>query len=562
MDKNVNPWVATIILGVFGALIVVAFWANGEAAGIDEPSHMHRDPSGNLYILVHNLLLQHAAEGEFTRTHDLSELGVESMVGDFAFFSNGDVLIRRGKYDPGMLRGWAIFMRQANTRAAVTESEQEGMFRCNLESATCVRFGHDALDFNETFHAYIDWRNDDVYIADTSRHVVRKFDHTGAPRGGKHDGLWFPNDVELFDDGLYVANTNHHRIDVLDASASRFGALLQSFDVVSTEAQLGRNIWPAYFARVGDRWWVNLMGNNMAKGNIVAFNSAWKFEQHIHLPGRVEPGAMLALANRVLVSDAKHDRIFQVGFDGKARDDFNSDGLRDVVGTLASQRAEFTRIYVGALVVFGLGFLLGVAVAVMQAEKASNTGPSNVEVMPPQVIEDDPSITWLTRRRSTYALHVVAGGLGPITGISLLLVLLINGQSLSDTAPLVPFAVAIMSMGFAILAMRKARVGVRGEQLVLRSHRGLIIAGSGAQIRHTDFFIAIGDEAVALGHATQRIFNETEFENLVRPKLTNAIQITAGQMQMLMLRRWHPHSWLLGALLLMAVGGVWMELAQ
>ncbi len=596
MNQNVNPWVATIILSAFGALIAVAFWAYGEAAGIDGPSHMHRDPSGNIAILVHNRLVRHTAAGEFTRAYDLSALGVESMVGDFAFFSNGDLLIRRGKYDPGLLRGLAIYLRLTNTREPVAQSGQEGMFRCNLESATCSRFGSDALDFNETFHAYVDWRNDDVYIADTSRHVVRKFDRAGVPRGVQSDGLWYPNHIELFDDGVYVVNTNHHRIDVFDArafgggeagsssaalqgdsgsaqpngihdepvthprrmnvvnpSTSKVGAPTTSFNVVPADAHLGDNVWPAFFARVGAGWWVNMMAYNMTHGRIVVFDAQWKFQRVLATPSHASPGALLALDNRVLISDARSDRVFQFDYDGNMLDDFDSPELRAVVGDVASLRSFYNGVVIATMVVFGAGIAAGVGVAVWQARRAVS---ANVlaEAALPQVSAEDPTVEWISPSGVQSYLFLIGGWIALVGAVPLLIVLPLAGYPISGILPLVPMAAGMIIAGISALMLRRARVGVRGNLVVLQDHRGRIAAGSGIQVHYTDSILSVGDVVVLIGNPAQRFFKDSDLERKVRPRLVNATRSSNGQMQEKMLRRGHPQFLFVFAAILMFVG--------
>jgi hypothetical protein len=176
MNQNVNPVLAVFIIGVALTLLGGKFWAQQQALHVGGPDQMQYDPKGHLFIHVSDTLYELSPSGEWVQEYDLNNLGMAHLVGNFAFFSNGDLLIRRGKYNPGFLDGLLAFLRIRNTKPPISKDGYEGLVRCRLNTMQCTPFGNSGVDFDFAFHMNIDRESDTVYIADTSRHMLRKYD--------------------------------------------------------------------------------------------------------------------------------------------------------------------------------------------------------------------------------------------------------------------------------------------------------------------------------------------------------------------------------------------------
>ncbi len=95
MESKVHPVIAMLVIALVVVSLVIWTWGTGKAKEIGGPAELLIDPQGHLYIQVQNLLLEHDASGAFVTRHDLALLDVDRVLGAPAFFSNGDLLIRR-----------------------------------------------------------------------------------------------------------------------------------------------------------------------------------------------------------------------------------------------------------------------------------------------------------------------------------------------------------------------------------------------------------------------------------------------------------------------------------
>ena len=281
------------------------------------------------------------------------------MLGTYAFFSNGDILLRRGPDPRTFGDNVRAFQRKTNERSITPETLDSGLFRCNLELASCERFGEPGIDFKAAHGIFIDWRSDEVYITDTTRHLLRKYSADGTELTNPVGGFRFPNQLLLHDDKLLVVNTNHHSIDILSEP-------IEKIDVVPALAKSHGQEWPSHFARVGSQWWVNNMQNGMNRGGLYIFDETWNFDRKVDLPADADPISILPLSDEVWVSDWNNDRVRRVTTAGNVLPDLESAGLDAILTASRLERRKYEMIsYSGiALIVFVLLGLMVRALAV------------------------------------------------------------------------------------------------------------------------------------------------------------------------------------------------------
>lgn len=372
MNSKVHPLVAALVIVLAIAALGIWTWGSAEFANIGGPAELRVDPAGHFYIQVQNKLIEHDSGGAFLRVHDLSEFGVDLFLGSFAFFSNGDILLRRGPDPRSLLDNIRAFQRKTNRHSLAADTPDTGMYRCDLDTKACRLFGDEAIDFKGAHGIFIDWQTNDVYIADTTRHVLRKYSEEGVVLAGPVDGFRFPNQLMLFDKSLLVADTNNHVIRMVDAGTGSFGDDRDRADVVAAEARAARQTWPSHFARVGDEWWVNNMRNNMAEGGLYIFDDDWQYVRKAELPGNADPIALVALGDEVLVSDWKNDRVYRFTAAGDRLADFESAGLQGLVAGAQEARQRYGAYkYLGVwlfALVFGGVLVRGLAVS-MSAQR-------------------------------------------------------------------------------------------------------------------------------------------------------------------------------------------------
>ena len=115
MNQDVHPVTAFAVIVIGVCLIGFIFWARGEALNVGGPDQVQYDHQGNVFIHTGGVLHKYSLAFNPLAQYELAEIGVYDFVGDFAFFANGDMLIRRGKYQPGVVES---IRRYASQRLA------------------------------------------------------------------------------------------------------------------------------------------------------------------------------------------------------------------------------------------------------------------------------------------------------------------------------------------------------------------------------------------------------------------------------------------------------------
>lgn len=361
MNSNVHPLVVVLVLLVTVAAIGLWVWGTGEAKKIGGPAELRMDPDGHLYIQIQNQLLEHDANGDYLARHDLADLGVDVVLGAVAFFSDGDLLVRRGVDPRSVTDNVRAFSRWTNEKSITPESPDSGLYRCDLETIACERFGSQGVDFKAAHGVFVDWETDEVYITDTTRHLLRKYSADGETLAEPVGGFKFPNQLLMHNDQLLVANTNYHQIRVVDPRSETFGKEIDAIDVVPALASNAEQTWPSHFARVGKHWWVNNMRTDMNEGGIYIFDDNWHFDRRIELPLKADPISLISFRGEVLISDWNNDRIYRISAERELLQDFASAGLDQVLAESRSTRLKYTMFGYSGIALFAF-VLLGLLV--------------------------------------------------------------------------------------------------------------------------------------------------------------------------------------------------------
>ncbi|MGI9232281.1 MAG: hypothetical protein ACR2RD_01505 [Woeseiaceae bacterium] len=354
MNSNVHPLVAALVILLSVVAVGVWMWGSGEAARFGGPAELQTNAAGHLYVQIQNQLIEHDSNGTYLKTHDLTDLGVDLFLGSFAFFSNGDILLRRGPDPRSFIDNVRAFQRKTNQQSLEPITPDTGLYRCNLETRTCGLFGKSAIDFKAAHGIFIDWETDEVYISDTTRQVLRKYSAGGEALAEPVGRFRFPNQLLMFNDRLLVADTNHHVIRIVDARSSSFGADLSRKDIVPPKARAARQTWPSHFARVGDEWWVNNMRTGMNEGGIYVFDENWIFLRRAALPVNADPISLIAFGGEVLVSDWNNDKVHRLSVTGVPLPEFESAGLNSVVAAAQQSRRQYDVYKYGGIALFAL----------------------------------------------------------------------------------------------------------------------------------------------------------------------------------------------------------------
>lgn len=362
--NNLNPYQIIAILVFFIGIIFLWNWANSRALDHMGPVHLHKNGKGALFIQVKNDLIEYDTDGNFVAQHDLTTLGLEKLLGDFAFFNNGDILLAKRQDLPGIDENLSAYKRETNKRPVESGNSGDGLFRCSLQDLTCERFGNKTLDFGRAFHLYISPEDESVYVADSSRHSLRKYSQDGTELASRVTGFKFPNQLLVENKKLYIADTNHHSIHVVKADTDNFAQTIEMNNVIHPEARESGKIWPSSLARVGTHWWVNNMGTGMAFGSVDIYDDNWEFKKSLNLPEKADPVSILEFNDQILISDFNLHRIYQFDRDGEVLRDFHSPELEQVLSGQLKKHRFYKKIQIGVIALFIICVLIGILLAI------------------------------------------------------------------------------------------------------------------------------------------------------------------------------------------------------
>lgn len=368
MNQNLSPKAIISIVIVFSLVLGLRIYADGRALDFHGPDHMHLDPQGRLYIQIANQIQIYDRRGDLMRQVHLADIGIDNLQGDFAVFTNGDILLYRALQTSG---------KQASLDAP-------GLYRCQPALKTCTRFDDGSIQLSRTFHLAIDALTEDVFVADTNNHAIHKFNKRGERLATKERGFIFPN--QLLPDGaaLYIADTNHHQIQRVQAGTDDFGSAIEKFRTYSNNEEVMQKdiqkfklgqIWPATFARIHGNWWINNMTNGMNEGGIYIFNRDWQLTRVLDLPVDADPLDLAFYGDRVLISDLNLNRVYQFSTDGQQLEDFSPAALQAILDDNRQQQAFYTNVSRAALASFAVLLIAGFAAGIGQARQAAKTAP-------------------------------------------------------------------------------------------------------------------------------------------------------------------------------------------
>ena len=539
MLKNIHPLAAAAIVTLCLAAGAAWFFCAHQAKRLGGPAGLSVGPNGHLYIQIQNKLLEHDESGTFVAGHELDRIGVDTLLGDTAFFPNGDILLRRGADTRSLADNVRAFLRLTNTANLSPDAPQTGLYRCSLATRQCRVFGDAPIDFRSAFSIAIDAENDAVFISDSSRHVVRKFTLDGTPVGQPAAGYRFPNQILLHDDLLFVADTNHHRVRAVRPETDGFGAEVAVYDVVPPGAEMSGTRWPSHLVRVGDRWWVNNMTSSMNYGRIDVFDKRWQHHGHIALPGGADPIDLALFGDEVLISDWYGDRVHRVSTDGVRLGDFRSDGLEDVLRE-SEQRRDFYRL-IGWLAVF---IAAGIAAMIIfkftdwsKPKTASGSPRQSADPSEAVHLEPDPQKVKELRRGMRLATVLAAP-----TFLLVPIALLYAGDS-SRVATIVlcwvGFLVTLAVLRWVVAVYTESSIYLDDRHVTLKVYGGRDVRVPLSRLRYSDHAVAAGDAAVFLGRANLALYDRAAVIAELDSRLNASQKISSWAMQLKLIRLRH-----------------------
>jgi hypothetical protein len=564
MNSNVHPLVVVLVLVLTGIAIATWMWGSGAAANIGGPSELKVDPDGHAYVQIQGKLVEHDANGQYLSTHDLRDMGVNLFLGSFDFFSNGDILLRRGPDPRSTSDNFRAFQRKKNEQSIEPDSPASGLFRCELDTKYCERFGQTGVDFKAAHGMFIDRETDEVYISDTTRHLLRKYSSDGVALADPVAGFRFPNQILIFDEKLFVADTNHHEIRVVDTSTESFGEELGRNSVAPELATADRRTWPSHFIRVGDGWWVNNMRTGMNQGGIYLFDDSWRLIRKLDMPDDADPIALLAFGDEIWISDWYNDKVRRFSTAGEPLADLDSVGLEKILSHARTERWQFEAIsYSGiALILLILGGLgvkgLAASMSKDPSKRTRDDRDSRTQA-PDSILHLEPDTKMLGRMTLAARLF----GL-----MVLVLSLLIGYIIVFHAKPEVGYQLILPGLGMLSIVVLISWINhsnsgtwihIDGKLLTLRDYSGRESSCPLSEARYDDTAIATPDAVVILGRPMASIYKRKDLKEKLFPRLAETQKASPLQMRKILMQQRHPQG--ISAILLLAgllMYGVWV----
>ncbi len=545
MNTEVHPAIAAGILVMTVMSVALWAWASGTASSYGGPAELRMAPNGHAYVQIQNYLVEHDESGGWVQTHDLSELGVELFLGSFAFFANGDLLLRLGPDSRSFMDNFRAYKRETNQNSVVPEGPDSGLFRCSLTSMDCERFGEAGTDFKAAFGVYIDWHTDDVYFSDTTRHLLRKFSADGIEQAVSEESFKFPNQLMLRDGQLLVADTNHHVVHVVQPGVLDFGTSIERKSVVPAAARNAQQTWPSHFARVGDTWWVNNMMTGMNNGGVYVFDSDWTYQRRLELPGGADPIAILPVGDEVWVSDWNNDVVHRLSSEGSPLPNLNSAGLESILEESRGQRFFYTVLSFTGVVLVAFMFLGLVLRAVLQGA-GKPPGGKVAEGLTQEAFDESVRLHLepdeKVRKRLTNAVWTV--GLLLLLGVVPLLLILNKSAEPASVVPLLWPGAALFAITLLTFWVNRSNWGtsitIENGYVTLRDFTGRESRCSVQKVRYDDTAIATPDALVILGRPQAQIYKRDDVQVKLLPRLAEARRVGPLEMMKIQIQLRHP----------------------
>ncbi len=530
MDIKDHPVFTSIIITLALSLFYLFYWTGDKQRDVDAPTHVRTMPTGQIAVLMGTDIYIENEAGVTTDIFNLGQLGIDQVIGDFAFFSNGDLLVRAGE------RQQSRDSVKAHLRNADDEAGSGYLVRCDLDKMSCDRWSSE-ISFNRTFRLHID--NDEyVYIADTARDQLLKFSPDGKLLAKSKSYARWPNQLFAYAESLYVALSDGKNpgVQVYSAETEHFGKHLFSFNQLPEDAVRSGRQLISDIMRVGDSWWINAMKSGQKYGAIYLFSQDWHFQKKLALPDNADPLMMTYANNKVYIVDPSLFRMFTFTSTG---DEIQRAENSQLDRKLSKQRAQHSYYQnlnrlslIGFIALLVGGFYAAYRISIQSLDHLKHN-QKNLE----WTNLNDPAIKWLEFasdfsskiRAMQYGLVIIL--LGIMAGFIWL------GYPIQFFLLLIPFALLGVVLGIHINRLMKHRIGIRGQAVILVDKHNRSAKGEGADICYSDHFIMIGDVIVPTGNQQQSYFSKEVLIKEVYPLLKDSLLLTNMQIQILNFRK-------------------------
>jgi len=521
MQKELDPKIALLIVVFFSVVLLGWYHVNSKALEVASPGFLKLNPAENIVINLGSEFYEITAQGQDVVHFSALDYGLAEIHGDFDFFSNGDILLYSSSYQPTLRERLDTFAREAGPDQA--EQEGEGFFRCPFDGSPCLSFGQDLPAFPRTFRLAID-TEDNVYIADTSRHRLFKLDSQGRLLATLDKGLEFPNGLLSLDDSLWQVNTNHHQLVELAAGKLDFGSRRGGF----VPEMPGRD-FPSGVARLGEYWFVLSMDTAMANGRIGQYSLQGELLNIVELERGADPIGLLAVDDFLLIPDLRNMHYWRVELADLSKVGvFSSEHLTSRLAAAKQEQNQYRRL---AWVIVALALLIFAALVYWGLRQEVDSIDCEIEALDRGIAQSSElpggkHEYWLSNSLEFSQFKRLIPWFIPLlffaSSVAFVMLLFANIPS-----ALLPLLMIVMCYFLRRLTtqMLEVGVGVAGPLVLLKGSAGRVAIGKHQQVYSSNSVLCIDDVMVPI-----KLFDAVEFERWVKPRLQHANKLSELQM--------------------------------
>jgi hypothetical protein len=338
--------------------------------------------------------------------HVLAELPDQSVLiaGDadlFRLSTDGTLLEQRALSALGVPNGITAIQVESPHTVLLGNRQHRTIMRCQMRTWHCQVLPGMAQGsplFEDVFTFAVDAAGARLFASDVRRHRILELDRNGQPVRTVLTGetLCFPNQVTVWENQLYVVNTNHHKlqwftlderpqlagewhtveeaplqVECIDPDKERFRRFFRlkprqthGCAFAHAVASPGR-VWPIAAQRdVHGAWWVLNAASRLTHADVLRFDAQGNNPTLILSGKRHDPIAVLPRAHDVLVADLTKPSIRRFDLAGAPLGEFGDNAFRQQLITLRERQQQLTFSYAysfggGALVtLLGAGLLM------------------------------------------------------------------------------------------------------------------------------------------------------------------------------------------------------------
>ena len=407
MNREINPLLALGIIILFILPVAILFWAGGEHANARVGVlYLNSDSQGQLSVQADHLLVTQISGEEEEEVVDLSLLGATEVMGNVAYFSNNDFLVRSGGADwgpgaylsSGSLRDPELEKLRLEITADISDLAK--LFRCNRKASRCEPFHN--IEAPWRYRLFIDSKSDDVYVTDVTNHKINKYNKDGELLGVLEHGLKFPKKIRRYvnslhdsyekqDEHYYVTDTNNHRLLFFSGRNENFGTQMSEIKTAPHDHQGAH--WTKDSILFSDHWWILNSHNGMQDTQLIRLDLKGNFVDEITFPQDAELYDFLVHNNNLLVSDLASGTIYQFDKHGARIVDINFYLIDEYFKQVKSENDYFQGIMVFTQSILAIMVLGGIVLAIKVARDHNKTHPvpKHLRVDVPLYLIDKPS---------------------------------------------------------------------------------------------------------------------------------------------------------------------------